>query len=107
VDLVAVFIMLLGAAVGAQIGTVATKYVKGYKIRIYFGLAVVGCGISVLLKLIGGANPSAKPATDIMATVLILALVSALSLFILLNFLKGVMEERKARRADRALAAHV
>jgi uncharacterized membrane protein YfcA len=100
VDLVAVFIMLLGAAVGAQIGTVATKYVKGYKIRVYFGLAVVGCGISVLLKLVGAAYPPVKPTLDIVATVLILGLVTALSLFIILNFLKGVAEERRARKAD-------
>jgi hypothetical protein len=94
--------MLLGAAVGAQIGTVATKYVKGYAIRVYFGLAVVGCGISVLLKLIGAAYPSVKPVTDVSATVLILGLVSSLSLFILLNFLKGVAEERRARKEDLA-----
>jgi hypothetical protein len=86
--------------VGAQIGTVATKYVKGYKIRVYFGLAVVGCGISVLLKLIGAANPSLKPSLDITATVLILGLVTALSLFIVLNFVRGVAEERRARRED-------
>jgi uncharacterized membrane protein YfcA len=98
VDLVAVFIMLVGAAVGAQIGTVATKYVKGYAIRVYFGLAVVGCGISVLLKLLGAAYLSLKPALDLAATILILSLVTALSLFILLNFLKGVAEERRARK---------
>ena len=42
-ELVAAVIMLMGAAVGAQIGTVATKYIKGYGIRIAFGLAVIGC----------------------------------------------------------------
>ncbi len=36
VELWAAFIMLIGAAVGAQIGAVATKYVKGYGIRIFF-----------------------------------------------------------------------
>jgi len=95
-ELFAAFIMLLGAAVGAQIGTVATKYVKGYAIRVYFGLAVVGCGISVLLKLIGASYAAVKPATDLMATILILGLVTALSLFIVLNFVRGVREERKA-----------
>jgi len=51
-ELVAAIIMLIGAAMGAQVGSVATKYIKGYGIRIAFGLAVVGCFISVLLKLI-------------------------------------------------------
>ncbi len=51
-ELVAAIIMLIGAAMGAQVGTVATKYIKGYGIRIAFGLAVIGCGLSVLLKLL-------------------------------------------------------
>ena len=49
-ELVAAMIMLMGAAVGAQIGTVATKYIKGYGIRIAFGLAVIGCALSIILK---------------------------------------------------------
>ena len=52
-ELVAAMIMLCGAAVGAQIGTVATKYIKGYGIRIAFGLAVIGCALSIILKLPG------------------------------------------------------
>ena len=51
-ELVAAMIMLCGAAVGAQIGTVATKYIKGYGIRIVFGLAVIGCALSILLKML-------------------------------------------------------
>lgn len=102
VDLVAVFIMLIGAAVGAQIGTVATKYVKGYAIRVYFGLTVAGCGISVLLKLLGAAYGGRKYATDIAAVVLILGLVMALSLVIVVKFLNGVREERRARKAEMA-----
>ncbi len=99
-ELMAAFIMLIGAAVGAQIGTVATKYVKGYAIRVYFGLAVVGCAISVLLKLIGASYASLKPTLDLCATILILSLVTALSLFIVLKFVKGVREERKARKEE-------
>lgn len=51
-ELVAALIMLVGAAVGAQIGAVATKYIKGYGIRIAFGLAVIGCMLSIILKLL-------------------------------------------------------
>ncbi len=57
-ELVAAIIMLIGAAMGAQVGTVATKYIKGYGIRIAFGLAVIGCGISVLLKLMAKWMPT-------------------------------------------------
>jgi uncharacterized membrane protein YfcA len=79
VELVAALIMLCGAAVGAQIGTVATKYVKGYGIRIFFGLA---------------------------ATVIVLGAVSAISLYILVAFLKGVRDERAQRRSQKVSSAH-
>src|SRR5208337_3535972 len=64
VELFAALIMLCGAAVGAQIGTVATKYVKGYGIRIFFGLAVVGCELSIIMKLLSGIFPVVKSFTD-------------------------------------------
>jgi uncharacterized membrane protein YfcA len=101
-ELMAAFIMLIGAAVGAQIGAVATKYVKGYAIRVYFGLAVIGCAISVLLKLIGASHADLKHALDIAATIMILGLVTALSLFIIVKFVKGVKAERKSRREELA-----
>jgi hypothetical protein len=93
VELLAAFIMLVGAAIGAQIGAVATKYVKGYGIRVFFGIAVVGCGVSVLMKLVGASYPSLKPVLDIAAAVLILGLVSTLSLSIVVRFLIGMRQE--------------
>jgi uncharacterized membrane protein YfcA len=98
VELWAAFIMLIGAAVGAQIGAVATKYVKGYGIRIFFGIAVVGCDISVLMKIIAATYPSLKSVLDLSATILILGLVSLLSLFIVLKFVMGVREELALKR---------
>lgn len=104
VELLAAFIMLLGAAVGAQVGTVATKYVKGYGIRIFFGTAVVGCGVSVLLKLLTLFNPGWKPVIDPVAVVLILGLVTALSLFIVIKFVGGVRAEL-AMKKEHPIAA--
>lgn len=92
-ELVAALIMLVGAAVGAQVGTVATKYIKGYGIRIAFGLAVIGCEISVIMKLLPKYIPSGKALLDGAATVLVLGLVSALSLYILIKMLEGVKQE--------------
>lgn len=106
VELVAALIMLCGAAVGAQIGTVATKYVKGYGIRIFFGLAVVGCELSIIMKLLSSAFPFIKPVADPTATVLVLGVVSAISLYILIAFLKGVRDERAQRRSQKASSAH-
>jgi uncharacterized membrane protein YfcA len=92
-ELVAALIMLVGAAVGAQIGTVATKYIKGYGIRIAFGLAVIGCEISIIMKLLPRYIPNWKTLFDDLATVLVLGLVSALSLYILFKMIKGVKQE--------------
>ena len=93
VELMAAFIMLIGAAIGAQIGTVATKYVKGYGIRIFFGTAVVGCAVSILLKLVTVFYPQLKPIIDPCATVLILGLVTILASFIAVKFVLGVRAE--------------
>jgi uncharacterized membrane protein YfcA len=98
VELWAALIMLIGAAVGAQIGAVATKYVKGYGIRIFFGCAVIGCDISVLMKIIAASHPSLKSVLDLSATILILGLVTLLSLFIVLKFVMGVREELALKR---------
>ena len=92
-ELVAALIMLVGAAIGAQVGTVATKYIKGYGIRIAFGLAVIGCELSVIMKLLPKYIPGRKTLLDISATVLVLGLVSALSLYILIKMIEGVKQE--------------
>ncbi len=90
-ELVAAAIMLVGAAVGAQVGTVATKYIKGYGIRIAFGLCVVGCFVSIVLKLI--AKGYKMPVFDTLATILVLGLVAAMSLYIFLRMLAGAKQE--------------
>jgi uncharacterized protein len=97
-ELVAAVIMLVGASIGAQIGSIATKYVKGYGIRLFFGIAVVGCGVSIILKLAAAAMPSARTFLNNTATVLILGLVGALALFIFFKFLSGVREELAAKK---------
>lgn len=97
-ELVAALIMLCGAAVGAQVGTVATKYIKGYGIRIAFGIAVVGCCISVIMKLIPRYIGGTKYIMDIFSTILILGLVSALSLYILIKMVQGAKQEVAAKK---------
>lgn len=104
-ELVAALIMLIGAAVGAQIGTVATKYIKGYGIRIAFGLAVVGCALSIVLKLLAKGIPAYGAIFDASATVLILGLVAAMSLYIFIRMVQGAKQEVAAKRAARIPAA--
>jgi uncharacterized membrane protein YfcA len=99
---VAAIIMLIGASIGAQIGAVATKYVRGYGIRVFFGVAVAGCGVSVALKLAGSLALSLKGILDAAATVLILGLVVALSGFIVFRFVRGAREELRMKRLREA-----
>jgi len=103
-ELVAAMIMLCGAAVGAQVGTVATKYIKGYGIRIAFGLAVIGCAISIFLKLMAKWMPDYAGLLDAMATVLILGLVAAMSLYIFVRMLAGARREIAAKKAQVSVA---
>ncbi len=104
-ELVAALIMLVGAAIGAQIGTVATKYIKGYGIRIAFGVAVIGCAVSVALKLIPTYVPTIKGFCDDLATVVVLAVVSALALYIMVQMIKGAKKEVAAKKAALASSA--
>ena len=97
-ELVAALIMLVGASIGAQVGAVATKYIRGYGIRIAFGIAVVGCCISILMKLVQPWLPAYRDLLDNAATVLILGLVSGMSLYIFIKMVQGVQNELAAKK---------
>ena len=85
VDLMAAMWMLTGAAVGAQLGTVAVKYVRGYFIRLLFAITIFIACASVLLKQLELQTPSA---------VLILTAGLAISLVIVSLLVRGVIKER-------------
>ena len=99
VELVAAVIMLIGAAMGAQIGAVATKYIKGYGIRIAFGCAVVGCMISIIFKIIPMYVPSVKGICDTLATWFVLGVVTAMSVYISVKMFQGAAEEVRRKKA--------
>jgi uncharacterized membrane protein YfcA len=106
-ELLAALIMLVGAAVGAQVGTVATKYIKGYGIRIAFGWAVIGCMVSVVLKLIPSYVPSVKDICGTLATIVVLGVVSLLSLYIAIRMVQGARREIAAKKQQRmAMESH-
>jgi uncharacterized protein len=89
IEIVAVLVMLSGAAIGAQIGTIATKYAKGYGIRVAFGIAVICCMISIILKQFSFKAP---------ATVLILATISLICLYIVKIMLQGAIQELRDKK---------
>jgi uncharacterized membrane protein YfcA len=96
IELVGVFVMLTGAAIGAQIGTVATKYAKGYGIRLAFGTCVVACMVSIILKEFRFTAVSAA---------LILATIGLMSAYITVIMLKGAAQELRDKKArQRAVA---
>ena len=90
--------MLVGAAIGAQIGAVATKYIKGYGIRIAFGTAVLGCLASVVLKLIQPMFPAYSDVINGIATVAVLGFVSGISLYITVRMVQGAKLELAAKK---------
>ncbi len=53
VEIFAALIMLCGAAVGAQIGVAAIKYIHGYGIRLLFAIMIILAGASVVFKQAG------------------------------------------------------
>jgi uncharacterized membrane protein YfcA len=56
VEIIAAVVMLVGAAIGAQFGTLATQYVKGLKIRLYFSVTMLLAGVSVVFKHLAGTH---------------------------------------------------
>lgn len=89
VDLLAAVWMLAGAAIGAQMGTVAVKYVRGYSIRLLFAVTIFIACASVLMKQLE---------LQLASSVLILTAGIAISLVILFLLIAGVRREKKARQ---------
>ena len=96
-ELLAALIMLCGAAVGAQIGAVATKYVKGYGIRYAFGVCVVGVAVSIIMKMIARAYNLTF--FDAASTVVILGLTSSVAFYIFIKMIRGAKNELAMKRA--------
>ena len=90
VELVAAMWMLLGAATGAQMGTIAVKYVHGYSIRLLFASTIFIACASVLLKQLE---------LQLASSVMILTAGIAISLVIVTWLFKGVAQDRAQRAA--------
>ena len=90
VELLAAMWMLLAAAVGAQLGTVAVKYVRGYSIRLLFAITIFVACASVLLKQLG---------LQLASSITILAAGIGISSVIIAHLVQGILAERAARRS--------
>jgi uncharacterized membrane protein YfcA len=89
VELLAVLFMLAGAAPGAQVGTIATKYIRGYGIRLMFGATVICALVSVVLK---------QFRFDTLAAWFVMSGVSAMTLVVIVGMVRGAARELQARR---------
>ena len=67
--------------------------IRSYYVRIAFGLAVIGCAISILLKLVQPWLPAYKNLLSNASTTLVLSLVSLMSLYIFVRMVQGVKKE--------------
>lgn len=90
IELIAVVVMLCGAAIGAQIGTIATKYSRGLGILFWFMVCIVVCMISIILKQYHYAT---------IAGVLILGVVFIVCGVIIKITLVGAAAELRAKKA--------
>ena len=103
VELLAAIIMLCGAAIGAQIGTARLPVRQGAGgIRIVFGLAVLGCLMSVVLKLLQAQFPVYGWILGPLATVEVLGFVSAISIYITIRMVQGAKAELAAKKQQAA-----
>lgn len=50
VDLMVMALMLVGSSAGVQVGTIATRYVHGARIRFYFAITILLTGLAVALQ---------------------------------------------------------
>lgn len=57
VDVLMALVMQTGAAVGAQIGAVATRYFSGPRLRLFFSVLPIVGAVLVLIRLLGGGVP--------------------------------------------------
>ncbi|MGE5346140.1 MAG: sulfite exporter TauE/SafE family protein [Acidithiobacillales bacterium] len=89
VELIAAMWMLVGAAVGAQMGTVAVKYVRGYAIRLLFACTIFIACASVLLKQLR---------LQLASSIMILTAGIVISAVIIWWLVRGILGERAAQR---------
>ncbi|MFO7947606.1 MAG: sulfite exporter TauE/SafE family protein [Armatimonadota bacterium] len=95
VDLSIAVFLFIGAAVGAQIGSYATEYVKGGKIRgIFSFLAFIAALAMITKSFLPMFTAIPQKLASTISLILIVALTAFMSLYILYMLLTGVLEKR-------------
>ncbi|MBD3170308.1 MAG: TSUP family transporter [candidate division Zixibacteria bacterium] len=93
-ELVAASIMLVGAAIGAQVGVLATRYVRGLGIRLLFAIMIICAGVSVVLKQ---AEVSLEmPILSTIAGYAVMLAAGGMTTLIFIKLVKGAVAEKSS-----------
>lgn len=91
-ELLAAMIMLIGAAIGAQVGVLATRFVRGYGIRLLFAIMIILAGLSVALKQMHSSWGADVFGTA--AAYLVMGAAGSMTLLIFVKLLVGFRTQR-------------
>jgi len=89
IHLAAAMILLLGASFGVQVGSYATHYVRGMRVRLYFALTIFFAGFSVVLKQVGVWRDI--PVLSTIAAYLIVGAATIMMLIIVIKLVQGLV----------------
>ncbi len=92
VDIIAAAVMLIGAAVGAQIGATATGFIRRLKIRLYFAITIFLTGFSVFLKILSEYYGLQNLGS--FAGYIILVMAGLMTLFVIRGLVRGIIESK-------------
>jgi hypothetical protein len=87
VDLLAALIMLIGSAVGSQLGALATSYVRGFGIRLSFALTIFISALAIALKQAG---------LTLLSGIVLIGMATIMSIVIITVLIVRIYAERKA-----------
>lgn len=97
VEIIGAIVLVIGAAVGAQIGSVATAYIKGMKIRLYFGITLILSGTAIFFKQL---------MLPVLAVYLMIGTAAILSGIIIFMLVKEVRQQNKIAKRQQELVSH-
>ncbi len=97
VEIIAAFIMLIGAAIGAQIGATAVKYIKGYGIRLLFATMIILAGFSVVTEQF--YKTTGKPLFQSLAGIVLMGTAIAMSVLIIAQLVRESRKERSTTQS--------
>lgn len=92
-------VMLIGATLGAEIGSFATRHVRGMRVRFYFALTILGAAVSVVLKQTGVWFDI--PLLSTLAAYLIVGVASLMMLVIVTKLIADLLSRPQETKTDK------